>query len=295
MAVQTGTATGYLDLLDKFRSFITGAAMGDQAWTEMNWVSQSDGVGKEPYLRGPGLTGDDEIFVQLQSYFSASSDYYNIRINGASAYSAGANPLYNNQPGHDGQNVSIMLWNQSTPYWFIANGRRFIIIAKVSTTYQTAYAGFILPYGLPSEYPYPVAIGGQVNAKLRWSDSTDYHRNFTNPSGSLLLRTPGGEWLPFQNYNPTGINAQLLISNVWPTRSLTNPRPSIDGTYSLNALVLHTSENDNNVYGEFQGVKRISGYGNATENTLTVDGVEWLIVQDGFRTASGNYFAVALE
>ena len=40
------------------------------------------------------------------------------------------------------------------PYWFIANGRRFIVIVRVSSVYQSAYAGFILPYHLPNTF-YP--------------------------------------------------------------------------------------------------------------------------------------------
>lgn len=297
MAVKIGTAANYLDLLEQFRAFITGPDMGAQAWTQMAYDTQADGIGKDLYLRGPGLAGDDQIFIQLQTYFSALGDYFNIRVNGASAYNADAVPKYNGQPGHDAGRISIMLWNQAIPFWFVANGRRFIIVAKVSTVYQSMHAGFILPYGLPSEYPYPVAIGGQYEGNVRWSNTGNLHCGFTNPALTLKLRTPGGDWLPFENkYDGSGSQpSDRTITNVFPTRALPNPRPSIDGTHTLDPLVLHTSLYDKNVYGEFQGVKRISGFGNASENVVTVDGVQYLVVQDGFRTGSGNYFAVALE
>lgn len=299
MAVQTGTASNYLDLLERFRAFITGGALGGQAWTQLSYDTQPDGIGKNLYLRGPGLSNGDEIFVQIQSVFSQPNDQYNLQVNAATGYNVGANPKYTGQPGYDGGVLNILLWNQAIPYWFVANGRRFIIVTKVSTVYQTMYGGFILPYGLPSEYPYPLAIGAQFVGQTRWSNNTPSHLGFTNPVGTLRLRTQGGFWLPFRNYLDGQTLQPQTNQNVWPTKALPNPRPSIDGTYTLNPLVLHSDSVNagaaRNVFGELQGIRRVSGFGNAAENTLVVDGITWLVVQDGFRTSIDNYFAVALE
>jgi hypothetical protein len=301
MAVEIGTASNYLDLLEKFRVFITGASMGSQAWTQLAYDTQPDNVGKDLYLRGPGLSGNDQIFVQLRTVFSSLNDRYNLQINGATGFNAGLVPKYQNQPGHDAGELNMLLWNQAIPYWFVANGRRFIIVAKVSTTYQSMYGGFILPYGLPSEYPYPLMIGAMSVGQRRWSATDNEYCGFTNPAKTLRLRTHDGFWLPFANVGNDGSStpSPRYEQNVWPNRSFTNPRPSPDGVYTMNNFVLHSSEVNagasRNVFGEMQGIARISGFNNASENTQVVDGVTWVVFQDGFRTGSGNYFALALE
>lgn len=272
-----------------------------QAWFEEAWVpsyaSSSVAEDRMFFIRGPGLAGQDAIHVQLYTHRNEVSDWYNWRINGAAGFNPDASPLYGGQPGYDGGSVTaMMLWNQTLPYWFIANGRRFIIVAKISTVYQSCYGGFILPYGLPSEYPYPLAIGGSFNGNARWSNDSPDHLNWTNPNSTLRLRQPDGNWLTFENYYNSGNTAARRTShNVWPTAAMNNPRPSIDGAYSLNPLVLHSSGQGGNVYGEFQGVRRVSGYANASENTQQVGDSTWLVVQDGFRTGVDNYFAIELE
>ena len=291
---------------DKWIISVAAGAMSvaGQAWHEERWAPAYPDIGDASaddfalYIRGPGLAGTDAIHIQLSSYHNDVSDYYNLRINGAAGYDAAAVPMYYGQPGHDGGDIAaLMLWDQTTPYWFIANGRRFIIIAKISTVYQTCYGGFILPYGLPSEFPYPLVIGGSFLGKTRWSNSSASHFNFTNPNQTLKLRQPDGNWQVFQNYVDYGgtLPSRQTDHNVYPTAEMTKPRPSPDGTYTLNPLVLHSNSQGGNVYGELQGVHRVSGYANASENMLNVASVDRLVVQDGFRTGVDNYFTITLE
>jgi hypothetical protein len=109
-------------------------------------------------LKGPG-GGSDEIFVNLETDYSVSGDWYNWRLYGATGFIAGNVLDFATQPGTS-LPVGLSLWQASIPYWFIANGRRFMVIAKINTTYHALYAGFILPYATPSQYPYPLMIGG---------------------------------------------------------------------------------------------------------------------------------------
>lgn len=302
MAVEIGTASGHIDLLNKLVTFLTTNAelvsLG-QNWDVMSTQSSnepSDG-GAVYYLRGPGLAGQDAIHVQMFTRSNPAADWYNIRIHGAAGFNPDSVPLYTGQPGYLDTNVSMLLWNQATPYWFIANGRRFIVVAKVSTVYQSCYAGFILPLAPPSEFPYPLAIGGMLNGDARWSSDHGSHLSFTNPNNTLYLLRPDLTWLGFQNYSAGSGNFLNGVANhnVWPTRIRTTARPAPDGTYALTPLVLRTNASGGNVYGELDGVRSISGFGNASENIQVINGVSWLTVQDGFRTTENHYFAVALE
>ena len=47
----------------------------------------------------------------------------------------------------------------SIPYWFLADGRRVIIVAKITTVYEHAYLGFLDAYATPGEWTYPLVVG----------------------------------------------------------------------------------------------------------------------------------------
>ncbi|MEI1022663.1 hypothetical protein VUS49_35925, partial [Pseudomonas aeruginosa] len=71
---------------------------------------------------------------------------------------------------------------------------------KVSTIYESAGAGFILPPCPPSQYPYPLAVVGSYRGDVatRWSDVSDRHRGISSPyERSCYLRDPAGRWLGF--------------------------------------------------------------------------------------------------
>lgn len=257
----------------------------------------------ETVLRGPGLSSADQIFIALNTVSNAAVGYYNLEITGAIGYNAALAP--NRQPGYDTtvSRKGMLLWDQPMKYWFIASGRRFIVIAKVSTTYQTMYGGFILPYGLPVEYPYPLLIGASTDdvSSIRWSDTTTAHSSFFTPlatasnGGATALREVGGAWRQFQIF--TGATGQGLIGP-YNQSGLTgynvDVRSSPSGDYGLNACILFSSTIPFDVWGEFDGVYYVPGYGNASENIITISGQDYLVVQSGFRTTNTDYAAIKL-
>jgi hypothetical protein len=109
--------------------------------------------------------------------------------------------------------------------------------------------GFIFPYATPSQYPYPLAIGGSLipteasrGPEWRYSYNNYKHSVFTTPAtdsissivdgATLYLRTPEGEWNSFGSrataYNPDTITGMEIpatypytptgvAATVWPT------------------------------------------------------------------------------
>ena len=251
---------------------------------------------REVCLRGPGLSQSEQIYMVLRTVSSSQGDLYNI----LSRYATGFDDTkrIDNQPGSSDRSVHTLLWNQSIKYWFIANGRRFIVIAKVSTTYASLYGGFILPYGLPSEIPYPIAVGGSSAVSARWSDQSENHSSFWNPAGysqvdetSLYLRRTDGAVDAFKNIQYSGAN----ISWTYPYRFRLDYRTSPGDSYALEPVVLYSSSNGGNVWGELDGVFAISGFNNASENTQVINGKTYLVVQSGYRTRANDYAAILLE
>jgi hypothetical protein len=282
-------------------------------WTSLRRVS-----GSEMIWQAPGNGGLDAIIVGAIAFSNVGADYYNWRLGGFTAYN-GALP-FNQQPGYPGgvgqaiPSPVLTLWNSSIPYWIIANGRRVIVIAKVSTVYVSAYLGFLSPYMAPGSFSYPLVVGGNLaftftgepgstSSSWRWSNSGAEMRNFAIPrsgvlgqnnDSSLLLRGASGSW--------RGFCVSALDSShgqVWPfayvdtTGGTYDWRPNLDGGYPLLPIVLFDSTP--NIFGELDGVFATSGFSQSAENTITIGGISYLVVQNVFRNTKADFFAVRLS
>lgn len=264
-------------------------------------------IDREVVVKGPGLSGQDEVFFGFRTVSNYQADYYNL----IGRFMTGYNDqlFYSDQPGVSTA-VQATLWNQPIQYWFVANGRRFIVIAKVSTVYASMYGGFILPYALPSEMPYPIVAGGNAASNVRWSVQTASNSSFWNPStnGSnnptLVGRAVDGTMEGFCNFNEgSGIQAYIR-GKTYPYAydetqggspgSQLNYRPSPDNQYALQPVVLNSARGPD-VYGELEGVYHVSGFNNASENTIVIEDDTYLIVQAAFRTTPSDYAAIRLS
>jgi hypothetical protein len=260
---------------------------------------------------GPGLAGTDEIYVGLQAVNDVPNDIYGIEIRGAAGFNAAQS--FSTQVGSSPTSY-VACWNSPMTYWIVASGRRFVVVIKVSTTYHAIYGGLILPYATPSQYPYPLFIGGESNSNLRWSDTTVGFRQFVDPGAPSSATNsgtnfcfPDGSWQYFCNWLNSSGNDSLatLGRSVWPyagssdssqqvDNRLREMRDNIDGTYTLLPLILSCETPSRQVFGEIDGCYYVSGYGNAAENIITISGQDYLVVQNIFRTNRWNYWALKL-
>lgn len=309
MAWTSGTATDYRDLLDRLRQFLTTDMLpASERWQELRW--SSDATSKELILQAPGLTGTEQIFCGLRTYASASSGYYMWDINGF----IGFDPVktFYDQPGAISGWVPMMsLCNFAIPYWFVANGRRCVVVAKVSTVYEAMYLGFIRPYATPGQYPYPLLVGGSMTGQRgrNYSVTGPNHRHFVDPgendynnaNTACMLRGPSGAWLQFQNFVINSGSESLYNGprQVWPTHYyyLGNVREAPDGSYVLYPIMLtqYNASADHDLFGELDGCYWVSGFNNAAENLISVSGVDHLVVQNVYRTGVRDYWALRLE
>lgn len=281
MSFQTGTATDYRDLLDKLRLFLTTDATlvaAGQAWVTQRWATTA--TTQELILKAPGLGGTDQIYVGFNSFQDTVADYFNWTINGYTGYDAGQ--TFFSQPGSIGANNTLLpclnLWNGAIPYWFVANGRRCIIVARVNTRYFVAYVGLSTPYATTNQYPYPLCIlaNNSGNQATRWSAVTQ---------GRYIWAMRGAAW----NY-PT----------LWPTNQI-QILPTDDSVYTMLPIVMHSQVLNNganrfegNYYGELDGLFYVPGLNNVSENTIAVSAVNHLVVQNGALTGLNDYWAVKL-
>ena len=60
--------------------------------------------------------------------------------------------------------------------------------------------------------------------------------------------------------------------------------------YSLDPVIVMQS--GVGVFGELDGVYKITGFDNAVENEITIGGTSYVVIQDVWRTGFGDYFAL---
>ncbi|ABC32313.1 probable phage protein [Hahella chejuensis KCTC 2396] len=233
----------------------------------------SHGVPAQLILQGPGLSGNDAVFVGIETYASPTTDIFNWRLAGFSGF-VEANG-FSKQPGASPM-MGFPVWNAAMPYWFVANGQRIVCVVKVDTSYMTFYLGKFLPYATPGQFPYPLLAAGMTptDALTRYSD------------GSLVLPYKGNR----ANFKFRFIDGEWLQPESWPWNNSVITRDT-EGHYPLMPIVLNDPAN---TYGELDGVYFVPGFANAVESTVVADGLEHLVVQDVFRTGVRDYFALRL-
>lgn len=287
---------------DAFTLATTEGAMSTagSAWALLaSNLAPTDGNDAEYFLKAPGLTGSEGIYINITAYHNTTNNLYNWGLAGATGYNS-SQPIAN-QPGQSPV-PAVPLWNQSLPYTFIANGQRFIMSTQVSTVWEQAYAGKILPYGTPGQYPYPLFIGASgLNNTIRYSDTTWYHQAFFDP-GSSYIYWIDGTWQPIVNHDSLGNPHVALVT--WPYLLPGNSSPpgstptfleaNLDGSYPLLPVRLEMQTPAQNMLGELDGVFFTTGFSLSAGSTLTVGTTNYQVVQNTFRTGTNNFAALEL-
>jgi hypothetical protein len=324
MSTKTGTATDYLNLLSILRTFLTTDAtlvgLGQQ-WTEIetnatpytvNDAGQINTVDFESYLVGPGLSGTETIYVNIQAYHNVPGDIYNWRIKGAIGHLTlgGANTFFTQPNGSP--SAFMPFWNQPMTYWIVANGQRFIVVAKVATVYESGYFGKMLPYGTPSQYPLPLVISGASGegiggygdgylaylANIRYSAVAN-HACFFDPYMMYWLDVNNawrvlGNW--FTNTHASGAGAD----STWPYffddgDNISVLETNLDGSYPLFPIRLEIGGSSGALpaaLGELDGAFASTGFASSSESAITVSSDTYYLFQNAFHTSKENYFAL---
>lgn len=269
---QNGGELAHHLMLEEIMNFTTS-----NGWTLLRYDISS--ARRELILKAPGISGTEEIFIGFKAYHDVNADYYNLLVAGFTGYLAGN--TFDTQPGAVFSGVPAH--NQRIDYWLTMNGQRLVLAMKVGTpVYETCYIGKCLPYGRPSQYPYPVVCAGMLNgeAGIRFSD-TQHSMPFKGNRANLKLRTNDGWMLPY--CYPWG---NSVIAG-------TNQMRDTNSTYFPVPIEMH--DNTSNIWGALDGVYYISGFDNVVENTFMIDGHNYVVIQDVSRTNFTDYIAIRMD
>ena len=308
---------------DSFTFVVVDGLGGTELYTTMRYDTDYDGSGGyELILKGVGTAGTDEIYTAIQTVEDAGDDWYNWRIAGMTSYTATDLEF---MPGlTQGRMARLLLWQNKIQYWCVANGRRFIVVAKVSSVYEASYLGFALPYGLPTQFPYPLVVGGAASpdntaAENRYSTLHYTHRGFASPYANAagvctyLTFDPTADYSTLKVLQGTSwirISRMVSTNIVWPYTSSYNQitdnapyhefsnkfRENIDGTYPIFPTVIMINSPNKHIFGELQGVFAVNGFGGiAAEDTFTIGAGTYVAFPILPNADANDFWALKLE
>ncbi|UGL62745.1 tail fiber protein [Xanthomonas phage FMYAK-P1] len=284
----------------------------------------------ESYLvvKGPGLAGDEEIFAAFRTSYNTGTGEYFMMVQGLTGYLPNEQSPHR-QPGlHPSGWPVVPLWGASMPFWFVGSGRRVVFVFKVSTVFEAGYAGFFLPYASPQQYPYPLAIGGSMSPR---SDSYRYDfvsaahsafpmpGSYTSTSGSevaafsttLNVMLPDGSWFDLHNRPSSGGQSEsysrwssspgsvlphgMFDGNNSSSSAGYGIRENVGGGFTVLPSTLFQRQPSGRFLGELDGCFQISGFQNGSENTGTIEGEDYVVFQNTYRTDVREYWALKAE
>ena len=345
MAYQHGTANGTVDLWNKLIAFLTTDASlvaANENW-DILWTApsgqQKDGI----VLRGPGASGNDQILIGLRRVDAAAADEQQIFVRGMTGI-IGSAPSIDDHVNMS-STVGGFFDSGQMEYWMVASGRRFVLIAKMSTVYVALYGGFFLPYASPLSYPYPLMVGGSMslwrNALTRsdrvldWRTQSDWHTHFpysrhANISTSIpevdrstcAYLDVAGAWKPAFAETFGQNNGRTLVApysfdplddslvDSWPymwntsatwgdvpnyTEMVARMEENVGGGFALKPFTLAASQPVVETIGIMDGCYNVPGQNNAVENIVQIEGIDYLVMQNVFRTEVREYWALRLS
>ena len=302
------------------RRFFGDAANSPEFSGDIEWFTQGPGAGS------PGAF----ITIGMESRTSGA-DVRDIRVQGFDAFldTSPFTPIGSQPNGSPAKRMHLD--EQGITYYITINNRRFIVLCELqSGVWESMYCGFFLPYAGVSSYPYPMAIGGSDQDRgVAPSDTDNRHSAWWDPrenssgvTGPLAVRTPGGAYQAFWNFEgnftdtsidnvvfPWGEGNQVA-STVFHTNGLDQqartPRFVLDFSpftlaraYNFQQSVLFSRDfpGGSQTLGFLDGVFGVTGENNAPGNTFVFESPEvtYLIGRDTFRTGRRGFVALRMD
>jgi len=247
-----------------------------EGWTILRYDTAI--TNRELLMMAPGLSGTEQIFCGVYCYQDSNADYYNLAVATMKGYVAANSFL--TQPGISPV-LGVPAHNQRIDYWLSVNGQRLNVAMKVGTpVYECFGIGKFFPYASPGQYPQPLFAAGMLTSAsaTRYSETT-HTMPWKGNRNNLRMHFNDGTW-------------KAPLATPWGQTTMANACRPAETTYALYPVMLYDS---GNIYGVLDGIYHITGFDNVVENTLVIDGKDYVVIQDVSRTSFGDYIALELS
>lgn len=272
-----------------------------QAWTilQQTFTTSADGL---VYFKAPGLAGNSNIYMGVQTASSSVIPSYSWELNGFYSYSS--TNAFNNQfnglwaTGQANPFYISLLGSTQMEYYFIGNGQRaagFFICGQVV---QSFYMGFINPYAPPAAWPYPLYIGGHATSLVANSATG---ANFLYNGGIYFTDNTWKFQQQFIGYNNTFTSCNSTYNNTLISyeKNAYNAGvmiPNASGFMLFPLTIGYQDSSSTKVMpiGEFDGVFDIIKTTQITGDIVTAGTTQYVCFNDNSWTSPTDYFALAL-
>lgn len=327
---ETGTVTDHRDLMLKIKVF--GESLG---WTTKRHLTPVDVNDNHElimettngFLLGLKEINDDVLDVynfELQSFtfFDNAKSFH--EQSGAIPYK-GINGFIKNSFGAK----QLGLTNQPMTYWLNFSQDKMLIVAKIGTSYCSAYLGKFKAYGSPLQYPNPKFVGGHLSASQnintpRYSDNNGFNSSFifgiadsdlgTSAYSAMryFVTLPDNNWEQLTSNSGTstppniGDNSKYFNINnnkcftygfgfakenaIYIKESLSN-----ENEYKIPMIIKNDSLKQAQSLGEFFSCGLVVGASLLPEDTFTIDAEDYIVFPDVFRNNTYDFWAMKID
>jgi len=262
---------------------------------------------KEVILSNKGISGAENVIIGIREWQYAADGAWGWDFNGYTYLPAGdfdwnfhytetGRNTYDVTREHFTEKPTLPLHDDTIYYWFYANQQRIIVVAKISSNYESCYLGFGRRFGTPTDYPCPLILAGSGYGNVKFTDtaashsycidashaSSAYHTWVVDPSNAFLFfyssTNLGVDLYPRRNFYSAG---QLYPDNL--------------GQFILTPVyaVPYNGGNPNTALFDLDGIYHCMGFGLQSEDTVTYDGNVHRVFQNIHRTDYFEYMAIA--
>ncbi len=291
MAYIASSASNFQDLIDKVKVNLTSNG----------WVNLQDSVvssSRELYFKN-SITNVIIGFKEV----SNSTDYFNLLLNSCNSYSnsldffnqIGSIPHFPNNTASSGNAMPVLsLINTPMNYWAFIDNDRLILVVKCNTSYNSCYLGRFEQLGSPNQYPKPIFIGGNATNSTMLNSSTAstnecfcFENSEKKNNGGARFRKYDGTWLSLANGSS---NLEDTFGAIYPTYQLGILNSyTTDLTYDVEPLILYT---DTSAAGELKNIFWLNGRGLSAESEIIIDGENYIIFPNIFRTTNKDFYCI---
>lgn len=309
MAWTSGTASNMVDLLQDLQSFLSV-----NGWTVLRseTFQNSGGVigqsgdansagdpGVNEYrivMQGPGYTGAQPPVFGIETRRNAGAGlYYLVSAAAVGGGSAGV-PVYQ-LPGVGNERESIavfMIWDSSINYWFTEDNGAVCVVVQISNLFFHFYIGHYVPLATPGEIPQPGIYTGNCRTyQLNPYNSGSAIHCFGSARGTNNEDTGfiwGGSNSPLspRDYG----NANSTIFYFESDRDYLELGLTASGEYIIYPITMISQVAG--CYGQLSLLFKAPFTQVSPGSTINVDGVTYLITNNGITDDIYNRFAVRL-
>lgn len=306
MSYYVGEASTAYDLLDA----IHNAAVGE-GWVTISSLQHTYNGASRLYFVEYEAHGDGNDIIYMQFRIPNDSTGSIILLDSSAGYDSKL--FYWEQPGSIQQWLSsegetevaqpafTVTSNEKFNYWIFISSYRLIVVARMSTVYESMYVGFLNPVASERQYPYPMYVAGNtVGNGGRWNGNMT--GSFVFPRDNTgMLRRADGTWRSFNSPSqyPDWKESGVVFPYTACNKSLV-PNYCDDDTGVLDNLllipVILQTNDPVDVCGILRGVYWNSGTRDvASEQIVSYNGDNYMIFDTKSLRGTNSYFCVRLD